>query len=304
MKKKIIIIIVSIVLVILVALGITYYIFTNKDKQNISDIKSQLQAKVQIEDQELEYNTTINIKELLNNEENVVIKIDDEEITTDEYTFKELKDYKVEKYTFSTYKTILNKEIKLEESNQSIYKIVDTTKPEIVGVEDKTITQGDTIDIKEGISVTDNVDETIEPTFEGEVDTNTVGEYTIKVKAIDSSNNEEIKEFKVTVNEKPKVTTSNTKKTTTSTSKNNSNNSHNTDTTQSQTTTSNNSNSSNSVSLDFNKYDWSKEENWGYFKEGGGTTRDKNEAKGGYFYGGELDEEDSKALMQIIQGNN
>ena len=66
---------------------------------------------------------------------------------------------------------------------------IDTIKPEIIGAEDITIKQGDTIDLTKNIKVEDNIDKDIPLVITGNIDTNKVGEYEITYTATDRSNN-------------------------------------------------------------------------------------------------------------------
>lgn len=111
---------------------------------------------------------------------------------------------------------------------------------------DEEITEGDTIDLKQGITARDEIDGNLEIVVEGEVDTNKVGEYEIKVKATD--NNTEVT-YKVKVNAKPEEvsesTTTQSNQSTQSTT-NKSNNSTTNKTINSNTSSTNNKTTANS----------------------------------------------------------
>lgn len=83
------------------------------------------------------------------------------------------------------------------------YSIVDTTKPEISANDTYEITEGEEVDFKDKIKISDNSKEDIQLEIEGEYDVNKVGEYQLKAKAKDSSGNESEKEFKLIIKEKP-----------------------------------------------------------------------------------------------------
>lgn len=97
--------------------------------------------------------------------------------------------------------------------------VKDTIFPKITGVSNKTITVGDTIDVKSGVSASDEREGEIELVVEGSVNTAKAGTYTIKFSATDRNGNKTTQEMKVTVNEKPKPKTTTKKKTTTSSKK-------------------------------------------------------------------------------------
>ena len=176
-----------------------------------------------VESNELAENSTIQIEvnnEILNPSEeyvfqsieNTIVKIT---ITCDKFSF--LKQY-----------VISQKEITLE--------VVDTKMPVISGVQDIEITKGDTIDLTANITAKDEVDGDLEIQIEGDFDPNTVGTYTLTVKAVDKNQNETTESFTVTVKEKPVVVPS---KPTTSSSNSSSSN---------KNTSSSNSNASSSSS--------------------------------------------------------
>lgn len=84
----------------------------------------------------------------------------------------------------------------------------DHEAPVIEGVEDQTITEGDTISYKNGVTVTDNLDEEVELIIDNsEVDTNTPGTYTVTYSATDSAGNTATITATITVEAKPEETT-------------------------------------------------------------------------------------------------
>ncbi|ERJ11262.1 immunoglobulin-like domain-containing protein [Haloplasma contractile] len=91
-------------------------------------------------------------------------------------------------------------------TSETIYiKVIDVIAPTLSGVEDKTITVGDSFDPKEGITVTDNFDaiSDILVIVSGDYDVDRAGTYDITITAIDSSNNERPVTFTLTVEEAP-----------------------------------------------------------------------------------------------------
>ena len=202
-KKRITIILsIVIVLIILIAAGITTIILFNKNRITKMDPKtglSKLVAELGIQDKNFEYGTTFN-KADLKIPNDVKVLIDGEEITS-EYTFKNLG-----RITITLEKLNSNRQKETEIINVNI---IDTKQPEIIGAEDRTIKQGETIDLKENIKVEDNTDELIDVSVVGKVDTNVPGEYKITYIAIDQSNNSSEKKIKIKVEADPNAVANN-----------------------------------------------------------------------------------------------
>lgn len=174
-KKKIIII--SVVVSIVLILGgflIGFLIWQEETKPVLIDNLS------------FEINSEVINKDLLLEEYEI---IDEEKLQTDELGEHE--------YTIKYKKGGREKELAF------IYSVVDTVKPEILAEDTYEITEGEEIDFKNKIKISDNSKEEIQPEIEGEYDINKAGEYQLKVKAKDSSNNESEKEFKLIIKEKP-----------------------------------------------------------------------------------------------------
>lgn len=192
-KKRITIILsIVIVLIILIVAGITTIILFNKKKKSAIEAKTELTkivSELGIQDKNIEYGTNFNLANFkIPND--VKVLIDGEEITNT-YTFKNLGK------TAITFEKLDNKGQK--ETETINVNIVDTKQPEIIGAEDRTIKQGETIDLKENIKVEDNTDELIDVSVIGKVDTNVPGEYEITYIATDQSNNSSEKKIKITV---------------------------------------------------------------------------------------------------------
>ena len=202
-KKRITIILsIVIVLIILIAAGITTIILFNKKQTTKIEQKtglSKLVAELGIKDKNFEYGTTFN-KADLKIPNDVKVLIDGEEITS-EYTFKNLGRISI---TLEKLNSNGQKETEIINVN-----IIDTKQPEIIGAEDRTIKQGETIDLKENIKVEDNTDELIDVSVVGKVDTNVPGEYEITYIAIDQSNNSSEKKIKIKVEADPNVVANN-----------------------------------------------------------------------------------------------
>lgn len=192
-KKRITIILsIVIVLIILIVASVTTIILFNKKKKSAIEAKTELAkivSELGIQDKNIEYGTNFNLANFkIPND--VKVLIDGEEITNT-YTFKNLGK------TAITFEKLDNKGQK--ETATINVNIVDTKQPEIIGAEDRTIKQGETIDLKENIKVEDNTDELIDVSVIGKVDTNVPGEYEITYIATDQSNNSSEKKIKITV---------------------------------------------------------------------------------------------------------
>lgn len=202
-KKRITIILsIVIVLIILIAAGIAATILFNKNQTTKAEAKtglSKLVAELGIKDTNFEYGTTFN-KSDLKIPNDIKVLIDGEEITS-EYTFKNLGRIPI---TLEKLNSNGQKETEIINVN-----IIDTKKPEIIGAADRTIKQGETIDLKENIKIEDNTDELIDVSVVGKVDTNVPGEYEITYIAIDQSNNSSEKKIKIKVEADPNAVANN-----------------------------------------------------------------------------------------------
>lgn len=133
------------------------------------------------------------------------------------------------------------------------WKVEDTKKPVLSGVENKEIKKGETLDVKAGITAKDEIDGELEVTVEGNFDNHKVGEYTLTAKAVDKNKNEVSQTFKVTVKEEAKkeetskTNSSSASKTTTSKKTNSNKTTTNKSTSSNKTTNSSNSSSSKST---------------------------------------------------------
>ena len=202
-KKRITIILsIVIVLIILIVASVTTIILFNKKKKSAIEAKTELAkivSELGIQDKNIEYGTNFNLANFkIPND--VKVLIDGEEITNT-YTFKNLGK------TVITFEKIDNKGQK--ETEKINVNIVDTKQPEIIGAEDRTIKQGETIDLKENIKVEDNTDELIDVSVIGKVDTNVPGEYEITYIATDQSNNSSEKKIKIKVEANPNAVVNN-----------------------------------------------------------------------------------------------
>ena len=202
-KKRITIILsIVIVLIILIVASITTIILFNKKKKSTIENKTELAkivSELGIQDKNIEYGTNFNLANFkIPND--VKVLIDGEEVTNT-YTFKNLGK------TVITFEKLDNKGQK--ETEIINVNIVDTKQPEIIGAEDRTVKQGETIDLKENIKVEDNTDELIDVSVIGKVDTNVPGEYEITYIATDQSNNSSEKKIKIKVEANPNAVVNN-----------------------------------------------------------------------------------------------
>lgn len=202
-KKRITIILsIVIVLIILIVASITTIILFNKKKKSTIENKTELAkivSELGIQDKNIEYGTNFHLANFkIPND--VKVLIDGEEVTNT-YTFKNLGK------TDITFEKLDNKGQK--ETATINVNIVDTKQPEIIGAEDRTVKQGETIDLKENIKVEDNTDELIDVSVIGKVDTNVPGEYEITYIATDQSNNSSEKKIKITVEANPNAVVNN-----------------------------------------------------------------------------------------------
>lgn len=202
-KKRITIILsIVIVLIILIVASITTIILFNKKKKSTIENKTELAkivSELGIQDKNIEYGTNFNLANFkIPNDVKVLIY--GEEVTNT-YTFKNLGK------TDITFEKLDNKGQK--ETATINVNIVDTKQPEIIGAEDRTVKQGETIDLKENIKVEDNTDELIDVSVIGKVDTNVPGEYEITYIATDQSNNSSEKKIKITVEANPNAVANN-----------------------------------------------------------------------------------------------
>ena len=202
-KKKVIIGATTIAVIILMTGGIATGIAFNRNeaikKANMQEVRKILDES-EIQDKTCEYGTTINITDF-HFPKGVKVMINGQEVR-DTYTFNKLGKTEVKLEGIVLYKDFFNKNKELKDIKLVSYNIVDTTKPEIIGAEDKTIKQGDQINLKDNIKVEDNVDKDLEVKINGNIDTNTPGEYEITYTATDRSNNTTEKKIKIKVEAK------------------------------------------------------------------------------------------------------
>lgn len=189
-RKKLIIILASIILIIGIIIYITLinketinHIFKYKDKLTI-----EAGSKVPTMNDYLYHNTTL-----------------EKEIVWDNIEIEEGKIYKP-----GTYKGKFN--YGNEERHVTLI-VKDTTPPSINNAKDIEVLAFTKVpDLLTQIEVSDNSKEEITPFLEGKYNIEVPGEYTLTYKAKDSSKNEASKEFKLIVKENKDITTSKSSK--------------------------------------------------------------------------------------------
>ncbi len=212
MKKKhtalkVTFIIISILVVLIIIAGVIGYIFICKNKQEIVEKNSQAIVDTQ---EIIEYGTKLKYEDILQklvkadelyNDTNISILMNEKLINKDEeYTFDTVDEIKIVVETQNEIIPFLNQETVVKK--EITWKVEDTKKPVLSGVQDKEITIGEEVDIKAGMSAKDEVDGELEVTVEGEFDITKAGEYILKAKAVDKNGNETTQEFKLIVKEK------------------------------------------------------------------------------------------------------
>jgi len=192
MKNKKVLIIIIIFIFIVFLVGLYSLIFKNTDKiilnkdEFVFELGEDISADVSYYLKDAD--STKNIKSYKLSSD--TLKIDGNKFILENTNYIELGEYKMN----ITYKKI-NKEF--------IIKVHDTTSPEfedfkeVIEIEETT----ENVDLKNYFKVKDLAETKIQ--IEGEYDLKTPGEYKINVIAIDSSDNEVIRESIIKVNEKP-----------------------------------------------------------------------------------------------------
>lgn len=231
------------ILLILAFLAFFFIVF-NRNSNSKADYQREVDSITIMNEKSLlninekiEYGTTWKYDDFLNRviDDNrltknteIILSLDGNKITQNsEYTFDKLENHELIVELFYEYKNE-EKHISKEIKNDKKYalKVVDTIAPVIDGLTDKTITEGETLDLKSGIIATDNVDGEVEVVIVNNADLTQAGVYKIEVNATDLSGNKAFGEFTLTINKKTIATTkptttksTTTKKTTTTTKK-------------------------------------------------------------------------------------
>ena len=153
-----------------------------KEENSKPEIKQETNIKIQLkEDLTFDINSEVKLLSLIDENNEVEITSEDEVIDTSslgekDITIRYLDNEKEEQYLFKI-------------------NIVDIIAPKIEFKKELKTTLGNKIDLLKNVKVTDNSNEEINVTVEGNYDFNKSGEYTLKYIAIDSSNNKKEEEF-------------------------------------------------------------------------------------------------------------
>lgn len=188
---------------------------TNEYNKIMDSIREQNNSAFIDYNEKIEYKTKWTYEELvkkvvdeskLSDNTNIHIMVNDEELNNSSaIEFDKVGSYKVDisldkEYS---YRIITETTKNIEVKKEITLNVEDTIYPVIKGVDNKTITVGDKIDLLDGISANDKVEGKIKVQVDGKVDTSKAGDYTIKVYAIDANGNRTDEKFTVTVKEKP-----------------------------------------------------------------------------------------------------
>lgn len=204
MKNKKILIIIGVALVIVgiitgvILLNNNNKLEPKKEENSKPEIKQETNIKIQLkEDLTFDINSEVKLLSLIDENNEVEITSEDEVIDTSslgekDITIRYLDNEKEEQYLFKI-------------------NIVDIIAPKIEFKKELKTTLGNKIDLLKNVKVTDNSNEEINVTVEGNYDFNKSGEYTLKYIAIDSSNNKKEEEFILKV-EKNDISDSNDSK--------------------------------------------------------------------------------------------
>ncbi len=193
MRKKKIVIIVSIILIILIGISLSYFLL-NKDNSK-EEVKEERQKETILLKDNLNYeiNSEVKLLSLVSEDNKVKVLSEDETIDTSNLGEKEVAiKYEVEEQ---------------EETKTFKITIVDTQAPIIECKKELTTIAGTEIDLLKDVKITDNSKEEIKASVEGEYDFKKDGTYNLKYVAIDSSNNKTEEEFTLKVNKKQNTTT-------------------------------------------------------------------------------------------------
>ena len=190
----------------------------NKRNAEIAEIRKQNDLAFKDYQPDLEYLGSLSYEEIkdsivsqdsLKDKTEIKIYVDGEEIKDDAIiSLDEVKTYEIKIELLYDYFYEENGETKSEQIKNSktfTINVLDTIKPVLNGVKDKTITVGDKLDILSGITATDEKEGTLEVKYEGEVNTSKAGTYKVKIYAEDKNGNRVEQDMTITV--KAKATT-------------------------------------------------------------------------------------------------
>lgn len=206
-------IIITIILIFTVTLiDIVLAMNLNKKSTTTQQETTQTKEKTIFKDynEYIEIGTIWNYQDFINNFLTIEVNQDDITFSLNETLINENTEY--------TFNTLGEQALIIESNNSSkqfTINIIDTTPPVINGLSNKTITEGEHINLTEGITATDNSGETIHITLLNETIPTKKGNYIIKVSVKDSSGNTTTGEYTLTITPKTTTTSTTTKKPTT-----------------------------------------------------------------------------------------
>lgn len=138
------------------------------------------------EDLKFEVNSEVNLLSMISEDNKVKVLSEDETIDTSTLGEKEITiKYEVEEQ---------------EETKIFTITIVDTQSPTIEYTKELSTNVGTKVDLLKGVKVSDNSNEEITATIEGDYNFDNEGTYNLKYVAVDSSNNKTEEEFTLKVN--------------------------------------------------------------------------------------------------------
>lgn len=183
-KSKILCIIIILNISLLITL--TFSLVKINKKPNIPITRNNL---ILIDNLKFEINSEVNLLSLISENNRSKIITDD---------------YKIDTTTLGEKDITIKYNDKVEEKEETFkIVIVDTIIPNIECQKELITTTGTKIDLLQGVKVSDNSNEEIIATIEGNYDFNKEGTYLLKYVAIDSSGNKKEEDFTLKVSKKP-----------------------------------------------------------------------------------------------------
>lgn len=187
-KKKFIIgLVISFVLICSI---VSIMLISNSKKQE----EKPKESIILIKELEFEINSEVKLLSLVSEDNKVKVTSENETIDTSKLGVKKI-----------TIKFLVENK---EEEKTFTIKIIDTQAPSIEYQKELSTTVGTEIDLLKDVKVSDNSNEEITATVEGEYDFNKEGTYNLKYVAIDSSKNKTEEDFILKVNKKEETSNS------------------------------------------------------------------------------------------------
>ncbi len=207
-KKIIIIVLICLLVILLIAAGVFGY-FYKTSSDEVEEINTVVNESFKDLDVEFGYGNEITCEDLqlqlinqtnLPENTNLTLEINGRKLSDGEtFVFDRLGKYTVKLTATTEHDSTLGGSEPIQNERVIEINVKDLEKPVIRGIANREISVGDEINLLEGITATDDVDEKVEVAIEGEVDVNTPGDYQVKAVARDSSGNIAEEIFTVTV---------------------------------------------------------------------------------------------------------